>query len=356
VPKADAELASWVLDCADERGHPSHGIQRLDAYYGKLKAGEINPQPNPRFVSGGPDSGYNAGTFDGDNGLGLVIGPKANQFCMDMAESGVGAVAVRNSNHFGTAAYYVLEPMQRGFIGHAMTNTTPLTVPFGGRERFFGTDAIAYGFPGHTERGLVSDFATSVAAVGKMELCIRAGRPIPDCWALDENGQPTTDPIAGRKGGLRPAGADRDHAGHKGTCLATIVQSFCGLLSGAAWGPFTPRFTVALGNPPAPPQGVVGVGTGHMFGAWKIEAFRDLTEFGQQVDLFIEKYMQVPPSLDPSEELAYPGLVEWRNSQQHETHVPVLQQIVDSLVDMSKQTGVPLGPSESVYDEEIEEE
>jgi L-2-hydroxycarboxylate dehydrogenase (NAD+) len=355
VPKADAELAVRVLDCADSRGHPSHGCQRLDAYYGKLKAGEINPRPNPRFVSGGPERGLAGGTFDGDNGLGLVVAPKANEACLEMADRfGIAGVTVRNSNHFGTAAFYPLMALKRGMIGQAMTTSTPLVAPFGGNQKFFGTDAFATGFPGKTERGLMSDMATSVAAVGKMEICIRAGLPIPDCWAFDAEGNPTTDPAAGRQGALRPAGADRAHAGHKGTCLATVVQGLCGMLAGAAWGPFTPRFTMAYESFD-PPPGVIGVGTGHYLQAWKVSAYRDPDEFGEQVDQFIDLYMKVRPSIAADEELAYPGLVEWRSEERYAVHIPVMQQVVDSFRQMSKETGIPLPDSLEVYEETVKQ-
>lgn len=351
VPKKDANTAAKVLDCADHRGHPSHGVQRLQVYHEKLTEGETNPKPNIIVERGGLDRQKAAATINGDNGLGLVVGPWSMRYAIETAAVfGTSSIAVNNSNHFGTAAFYVLEAMKAEMIGEAQTTTTPLTAAFGSTEKFFGTDAFAVGAPGGKERGLVSDMATSVAAVGKMELCIRCDLPIPGNWAFGPDKKPTFDPIAGRKGALRPMGSDKDHAGHKGTCLATVVQIFCGLLSGANWGPHTPRFTLALPTP----QTLVGKGTGHYFGATDIEVHRDTSEFKAQVDRFIAEYMSLPAD-DPSPgaELAHPGLVEWRAEEKNATHVDVVQAVVDNLADIAKATGVHLPASDEIEERVI---
>src|SRR5438874_5148816 len=145
VPKHDATQAAEVLAAADLRGVDSHGVARLHSYFDMLQLGRINPRPNVTVVR----ESASTATVDGDNGLGLVVGPKANEIAMaKAAAAGSGWVSVRNSNHYGIAGYYVLEALARDLIGWSMTNTTKLVAPLWGAERMLGTNPIAIAFPG----------------------------------------------------------------------------------------------------------------------------------------------------------------------------------------------------------------
>src|SRR5437899_8333713 len=129
VPKNDAMQAADVLACADLRGIDSHGVARLHTYFDMLTLGRINPRPNVRIVRELPATA----TVDGDNGLGLVVAPRANEIAMTKAEAvGSAVVSVSNTNHFGMAGYYPLRALERGLIGWAMTNSTKLVAPLGG--------------------------------------------------------------------------------------------------------------------------------------------------------------------------------------------------------------------------------
>jgi len=148
VPAEDAALAAGVLARADLRGIDSHGVARLHTYYDMLELGRINPRPKLSIVR----ESASTATVDGDNGLGLVVGPRANAIAMaKAAEAGSGWVSVRNTNHFGIAGYYVLEALERDLIGWAMTNSTKLVAPLWGAERMLGTNPIAIAFPGFEE-------------------------------------------------------------------------------------------------------------------------------------------------------------------------------------------------------------
>src|SRR6266481_4334609 len=141
VPKNDAMQAAEVLASADLRGIDSHGVARLHSYFDMLSEGRINPKPEIKVVR----STLSTATVDGDNGLGLVVGPQANRIAMDMAEkAGSGWVSVRNTNHFGIAGYYVLKALERDLIGWAMTNSTML-VAFQGFEHVVARDAEMVG-------------------------------------------------------------------------------------------------------------------------------------------------------------------------------------------------------------------
>src|SRR3954465_15796878 len=157
IPEADARLASEVLSKADRRGIDSHGVARLHTYFDILTLGRINPKPNIRIVR----EKKSVATVDGDNGLGLVVGPKANEIAMDKAQQhGSGWVSVCNTNHYGIASYYTLKALERDMIGGSMTNTTKLVAPLWGAERMLGTNPIAISFPGYKEKPIVIDLAT----------------------------------------------------------------------------------------------------------------------------------------------------------------------------------------------------
>src|SRR5260370_17675018 len=229
VPKNDARQAADVLVCADLRGIESHGVGRLHKYFDMLTLGRSNPRPKVSQVR----STLSTATVDGDNGLGVVVGPQANRMAMDMAEkAGSGWVSVRNTNHFGIGGYYVLKALERNLIGWAMTNSTKLVAPLWGAERMLGTNPIAIGFPGKEEPPIVIDMATSAAAYGKIEIARRLGERIPEGWAVDSKGRATTDPNEMVNGGaLLPLGSDRERGGPKSYGPALMVALLFCLLS-----------------------------------------------------------------------------------------------------------------------------
>jgi len=290
VPKADAEQAADVLASADLRGIDSHGVARLTSYFDLLSEGLINPTPKIKVLR----STLSTATIDGDNGLGLVVGPQANKIAMDMAENaGSGWVSICNTNHYGIAGYYVLQALKRDMIGWAMTNSTKLVTPLWGAERMLGTNPIAIAFPGKDEPPIVIDMATCAAAYGKIEMARRRGQPIPQGWGIDNQGRGTTNPddiVAG--GALLPLGSDRERGGHKGYGLAIMVDVLCGALGGANWGPFTPPFALRQEIPARS----VGKGIGHFFGAMRIDGFIEADEFKRQIDDFIRTFRATKPA------------------------------------------------------------
>jgi L-2-hydroxycarboxylate dehydrogenase (NAD+) len=336
VPEADAELASEVLATADLRGIDSHGVARLHTYFDMLALGRINPKPTIRILRESPSTA----TVDGDNGLGLVVGPKANEIAMAKAvEAGSGWVSVSNSNHYGIAGYYVLKALERDLIGWAMTNSTKLVAPLWGAERMLGTNPIAIAFPGLEEPPIVIDLATSACAYGKIEIGKRRDEKIPRGWAIDRDGRDTEDPSAMMDGGaMLPLGSFRDTGGHKGYCLAVMVDVLCCVLSGANWGPFAPPFALRHEIP----SRSVGKGIGHFFGALRIDAFLDPGEFKRQIDDWIRTFRSTKP-IRGTPGVLIPGDPEREAERERaESGVPVLLPVVEELRDISRRTGIPL--------------
>jgi LDH2 family malate/lactate/ureidoglycolate dehydrogenase len=335
VPKDDAVQAADVLACADLRGIDSHGVARLHTYFDMLGEGRINPKPEIKVVCATPSTA----SLDGDNGLGLVVGPHANRMAMDMAEKcGSGWVSVRNTNHFGIAGYYVLKALERDLIGWAMTNSTKLVAPLWGAERMLGTNPIAIAFPGKEEPPIVIDMATSATAYGKIEIARRRGEPIPDGWAINSQGYGTNKPDDMVEGGaLLPLGSDRERGGHKGYGLAMMVDILCCVLSGANWGPFAPPFALRQEIP----ERSVGKGIGHFFGAMRIDGFIEGDLFKSQIDDYIRVFRATRPAPGTNGPLI-PGDPE-REAEilRREKGVPLILPVIEELRDISRKTRIP---------------
>jgi L-2-hydroxycarboxylate dehydrogenase (NAD+) len=335
VPKEGAATAADVLVTADAWGIDSHGVARLSSYFEMLSRGLINPRPQIKTVRELPATAV----VDGDNGLGLVVGPWANELAMAKAEAvGSGWVSVCHSNHFGIAGYYPLKALKRDLIGWAMTNTPPLVSPLWGAERMLGTNPIAVAFPGKHEPPVVIDMSTSGVSYGVVEMALRNEKTLPEGLLIDKDGHPATQPASfGQGGALLPLGGDRVSGGHKGYCLAAMVDLLCGALSGANWGPFIPPFPHYLKQP----ERSVGKGLGHLFGAFRIDGFMDPDEFKGRVDEWRRVFRATKPAPD-TEGVLIPGDPE-RAAEARRTKegVPLSPSIIKELRTVSAQSGVP---------------
>jgi LDH2 family malate/lactate/ureidoglycolate dehydrogenase len=200
-----------------------------------------------------------------------------------------------------------------------------------------GTNPIAIAFPGYKEPPIIIDFATSTAALGKVEIAQREKKPVPTGWCLDAEGNASTHSDAIVKGGaLLPLGSDREHGGHKGYCLAAMVDILSSVLSGANWGPFTPPFTLWQ----EVPTRSVGKGIGHFFGAMDIDGFIDTIEFKKQIDDWIHTFRQTE-RLPGTKGVLIPGDPEREaEAVRKVSGIPLLQPVVDDLLDIAKHTGI----------------
>lgn len=283
-PPDEARLASDVLLHADLRGIDSHGLARLSGYVRLWEAKRINSAPLISRVHETPSTAV----VDGDQGLGLVVAPKAMEIAIEKARvCGTGWVAVRNSNHFGIAGHHAMMALDHDMIGMAMTNASPLVAPTFSIERLLGTNPICVAIPAGEQPAFVADFATTTAANGKLEILQRKNQEAPLGWIQKKTGEPSTNAHELKEGGaLIPLGSDREHGSHKGFCLGAWVDIFSAVLSGANYGPWVPPFVSFL----APPADPVGLGIGHFFGAMRVDAFRPAEEFKKHMDQWITRF------------------------------------------------------------------
>lgn len=271
----DAQTLSANLIDADVRGIDSHGIVRLAAYAQQLRSGEIRARPEIVLVERSPVSAI----IDGGGGFGVIVGIKGMEWAIEAAKAnGLGMVGVRNVGHFGTASYFTRWAASRGPIGIAMTNTSPVVAPAGGIEPRIGNNPISIAIPdGKGGTSFCLDIAMSVVSRGRVKIYSLAGEALPPGWALDINGQPTTDADAALGGALLPFGD------YKGTGLAIAIEILTAALTG---GQLTQNvrhggFTVA-GNDEHDDSRSVTIG--NLFMAIDSGVFRDSSLFQADVE------------------------------------------------------------------------
>ncbi|RDV15190.1 Ldh family oxidoreductase [Pontibacter diazotrophicus] len=335
-PPNDAKLAAEVLLEADLRGVDSHGVARLSGYVRLWEAGRINPKPNMRIVHETPSTA----TVDGDGGLGLVIAPKAMDIAIDKAAKvGTGWVSVKNSNHFGIAGYHAMEALSSDMIGIAMTNASPLVAPTFSTDRMLGTNPIAVAIPTKNQPPFVADFATASAANGKLEILQRKEKKAPVGWIQTKEGDRSTNANELKDGGaLLPLGSDKVHGSHKGYALASIVDIFSAVLSGANYGPWVPPFVSFL--PVA--ENLVGEGIGHFLGAMRVDAFRPADEFKAHMDNWIETFRKAKVKKGQKAVLI-PGDPEREMTEKRlKKGIPLLPPVARDLEELGKRFGIKL--------------
>ncbi|MFT3739877.1 MAG: Ldh family oxidoreductase [Breznakibacter sp.] len=334
APDTDASTAAKVLVSADLRGVDSHGVARLSGYVRLWEKGRLNAVPHVTVVHETPSTAV----VDGDLGAGLVVAPKAMEIAIEKARvAGSGWVAVRNSNHFGIAGYHSMMALEHDMIGFAMTNASPLVSPTFSKSKFLGTNPISVAIPAMEQPPLVIDMATTAVANGKLEVLQRKNLPMPEGWAQDTDGKPTTDSAILKKGGsMLPLGGDRLHGSHKGYCLGGWVDIFSAVLSGANYGPWVPPFVAYID----PIGQSVGKGIGHFVGAWRIDAFRPAEEFKKHMDNWITTFRNAVP-VEGEERVLVPGDPERELATERLANgIDLLQPVVDDLTALSDKMGL----------------
>ena len=265
MAERDAKIVADSLVHADLRGIHSHGVLRVPDYVYKLLKEGVDPRGVPKIVS---ENGA-ALVVDGANNLGQI----AMSFAMESAiarakDINVAFCAVGGSNHAGTMDHYVRMALAHDMIGLAGTNALPTMAPWGGKEKLVGINPLGIAIPGSNGRAFLLDFAFGATAHGKIRVYAQKGQPIPENWAFDIDGRPTTDAEAALAGLIQPIGA------FKGIGLGMAVGMLSSLLSGAAYG------TESGNMVDGPRPGV----DGQFAMAINIAGFTDVAAFKSRVD------------------------------------------------------------------------
>jgi len=266
--------------------------------------------------------------MDGDDGLGIVVGATAMKKSINKAKSfHIGAVAVKRSNHFGMAAFFSMMALEHDMIGVCMSNSAPFVAPWGGRKPYLGTNPFSVAVPTQTDFPVVIDMATSAAARGKIRLALQKKEQIPEGWALDKEGQMTTDPARALEGCLLPFG------GPKGYGIIFIIDIFCGILSGSNYGPYV----IPAYKDVSSPQG-----TGHFFLSLDIRKFMSLDSFKSRMDQMITEIKRCPPATGVAE-ILLPGEREFTTEKERLTlGIPVDDTLINKIRELGKAHNVDI--------------
>ncbi len=338
----NSSVIAEVFLAAELRGHASHGMIRIKDYYQLWRDGRINVKPEIKILHESPSTAV----VDGDNAVGMVAARRSMELAIEKAEiAGTGWVATSNSNHFGIAGYYAMMALRHDMIGICLTNANPLVAPTFSISRMMGTNPIAVAVPAGKHDPFVADFATTPVARGKLAVAEKKGEKVPFGFVQDNMGNPSDDPAILRRGGsMLTLGGDRVHGSHKGFCLSAIVDIFSAVFSGANFGPFVPPSVAYL---PVLEE-KTGKGTGHFFGAMRIDAFQPADEFKSKMDRWIDTFKSSKPS-DGYDHIIIPGEPE-RESEKKllKEGISLVPAIENDLVAIASEMGLPFNKGLSI--------
>ena len=304
----DAKMATDVFIAAELRGYSSHGMIRIKDYFQLWQAHRINVTPNVKIVHESPSTAV----VDGDGAIGMIAATKSMQIAIEKAKTaGTGWVSTRGSNHYGFAGYYSMMALKHDMIGISLTIANPLVAPTFSVEPMLGTNPISVSVPADKHPPFVSDFSTTPIARGKLAIAAKKGEKIPLGWVQDADGVPSDDPDVIKRGGsMVTLGGTAQHGSHKGYALSAIVDILSAVLSGANFGPFCPPSLAYL---PVKEE-KVGEGTGHFFGAMRIDGFQKPEVFKAQMDKWIETFRNAKPAKG-HDRVLIPGDIERANEE-----------------------------------------
>jgi (2R)-3-sulfolactate dehydrogenase (NADP+) len=274
---AMASAAARHLVHAEEQGLPTHGMSRVPFYCSMLRNGRADGSAHPAIVA----ERAAACLIDNRDGLPYVSVEWALVELIQRAQrNGIAFAGIRNSAHVGVLGIHLLRLAEAGLVGFAFTNSPAAIPPWGGKKALFGTNPVAAVFPRQDADPIVIDLALTTVVRGRIMMAMRKGERIPEGWALDRHGKPTTDPKeAIEHGSLFPIG------GAKGAMLALMFELLCTSLTGAAIGPEADSFFSEQGNKPRIGQAFIAIDPSALSGSEK---------FGERVETVVRTMLADP--------------------------------------------------------------
>ena len=323
VPERDAALLADSLVTAELWGHASHGMLRLPWYLARLRSGAMAKLTAPHVAR---ESGAMV-VLDGRHGIGQVITQRAVELGIERARThGISGVAVRNSGHFGTAAYFTRQAAEAGCVALLATNASPAMAPWGGTVKSIGTNPWSIAAPAGRHGVVVMDLANTAVARGKVYLAAERGDEIPDGWAASADGTPTTDPAAAIAGLILPM------AGPKGYVISFMMDVLAGVLTGSAFGD-------GVAGPYDPER---RSGAGHLLITIDVAAVSDPTEFSARIEALVDQ-TRGGALATWADEILVPGELEDRNRRRLSADgIPLADTTTEALAALGREAHVAL--------------
>ena len=310
-PEDSAEGAD-VLVSTDLRGVETHGVSNmLRAYVQQYNEGSLNPRPNWRIERESPATA----TIDADQGLAVILGPKAMRIAIEKARNvGVGVVTMHHSGHSGGIGHHAMLAAQEDMVGVCMTATGTGVVPTFGAEARFGTNPIAIAAPAGKEAPFLFDVATSAVAGNKLRLAARVGASLLPGWVAELDGTPIMEETPVRERGQYhqlPLGGTREQGSHKGYGFALMAEVLGTMLGGVL-----------------PSMVDSTTGSRHHFAAYNIASFTDLKTFKDNMDQMLKTLRETKPA-PGHERVLYPGLSEYEEEQDRRANgIPLHEEVI----------------------------
>jgi LDH2 family malate/lactate/ureidoglycolate dehydrogenase len=324
---ADRDSAQSVANALTEtslRGVDSHGIRLLVHYIKGVRGGRINPHPRLAFTR----TAAGAGIVDGDNGFGHHASYYAVDHAVDLArESGVGAVSVINSSHFGAAGSYALRAAIQGLVGLGFCNSDSFVLAHDGLHSFHGTNPIAFAAPVPGQQPFLLDMATSVVPWNRVQDYLLEGLTLPPDVTVDANGEPTVDPA--QSDALLPHGGTL--YGYKGAGLAAMIEVLCAVITGS---PFCSQLPPMKGPDFSTPRHM-----GHFFLVIDYRRFVSTQIYDAGIQAYLHDLRTQPARA--GRKVMAPGDREWTVMQDRESHgIPVMRRLREELDRLSAELGI----------------
>jgi ureidoglycolate dehydrogenase (NAD+) len=319
VPPAEAKLVGESLVQTSVWGIDSHGVLRLTHYLRRMTIGSIKAAATPVVMRTGPVTAQ----IHGEDGLGIVHATLAMETAIEMArESGVGVVGVGHSSHCGAVGLYSRMAAREGLVGIAMTHSSAVVVPHGGRHRYFGTNPVSIAFARAGGEPVCLDMATSQVAWNKVLNARIENQPLDPGLAVDADGNPTTDPHAARAG--IPLGGPT--YGYKGYGLALMIDLLCGAMNGMTYGRHLNNMYEDLDRPRKIGHLMIAIDPGRFAGGETLEA---------TVDAMVK-------DLKTQGEILHPGEPEiLAEKERRASGIPIDNEAFADMIAWSKKLGVP---------------
>ena len=329
----EATIIQDNLLTADLYGIESHGMQRMVRYHKGIENGMIDPKAVPEIVFETPVTAV----IDAHEGMGQLVGHKAMTLAIEKAkQSGIGIVSVRNSNHYGIAGYYANMACKEGLMGFSCTNSEAIMVPTYGRLAMLGSNPIACAFPADPYN-FFFDASTTVVTRGKLEIYNKLEKPLPEGWALDKDGHPSTDApdvlgniVKKNGGGIMPLGGSTEQLGsHKGYGYGMICEIFSSILSMGD----TSNYCMTGG------KGRIC----HGFAAVNPAFFGDPAEIKAHFSTYLQELRDAPKA-EGQERIYTHGELNWISREEKQKEgVPLQKATVEELRAIAAELGIPYG-------------
>ena len=312
LPDDHAQELANHLTYADSRGVHSHGAVRVEYYSERISKGGSNTKPKFEFKKTGPCTGI----YEGDNAIGMIVATNAMKEAIKMAkETGIALVGMRELGHCGTLSYFLRMATDENMVAMSMCQSDPMVVPYGSADPYFGTNPIGFAAPCEGMPPIVFDMATTVGAWGKILDARAKNKEIPDTWAIDSHGRPTTNPFD--VGGLVAI------AGPKGYGLMMMVDILCGSLLNVPFGMHVSSMYADLS---------AGRALGQIHLVINPEFFGSTERFKKNVRQMVDELHKLRPA-EGFSSVSVPGESSERKAKDYEKNgIPIVKEIYDYLV------------------------